>query len=412
MSRTLVCSLVLLFALSACKKKPAPPAGTVQAPPTAPTATAGTGEKPATPAATPAATPTAGCVLAAKVSADVTITRGCTVPVKESVTVDDGASLTIEPGAKLLFEPDTYLWITKGKLVARGTAEAPITFTSAAKTPAASDWIGFFFDENASAGNVLDHAVVEYAGKASSGGAGGITIRGGAAGRISITNSTIRKNEQSGVTNANDKTTFAKFEGNTLAENGGTSLKLRANVLGSIGAGNKLGDPVHVEGNVTVSQAWPALDVPIVVDGVVGVGGEKSAAILTLAEKTTLKFTTGQYLWVGTEQGGGLVAKGVTFTSANTPATAGDWIGIFLDAKTTGTVLDGCTIEYAGRAESGGGGAITFRGLKADGAKISGAVMKNNKQAGFAGLEGDCGDLVKPESSNKSEGAPICPKPE
>jgi hypothetical protein len=412
MSRTLICSFLLVFALAACKKeKPAPAAGGGSTE-TPGAAGAGSGTaQPATPPATPPAKPVAGCALTARVAADTTITKGCSVPVKESVTVDDGATLTIEPGAKLLFEPDTYLWITKGKLVAKGTKDAPITFTSAAKTPAANDWIGLFFDDNASAGNVLDFVVVEYAGKSASGGAGGITVRGSSGGRVSITNSEIRKNAQAGVANLADKTAFAKFENNTLADNAGTSLKVRSAVLGSVGAGNKLGDPLHVEGNVTSSQTWPTLDQPIIVDDSINVGGEKSAAILTLADKTTIKFTMGKYLWIGTDNGGGLKAKDCTFTSANSPASAGDWVGIFFDAKTTGTVLEGCTVEYAGREESGGAGAITFRGLKADGVKITKLTMKENKKAGFAGLEGQCGDLVKEESGNKSEGVDICPKP-
>jgi hypothetical protein len=412
MSRMLIRSFLLVFALAACKKeKPAPAAGGGSTETPAAGAGSATGQPATPPPPKEAPKPVAGCTLAAKVAADTTITKGCSVPVKESVTVDDGATLTVEPGAKLLFEPDTYLWIVKGKLVAKGTKEAPITFTSAAKTPAANDWIGLFFDEHATAGNVLDFVVVEYAGKAASGGAGGITVRGSSGGRVSITNSEIRKNAQAGVSNMGDKTPFAKFENNTLADNAGTSLKIRSAVLGSVGAGNKLGDPLHLEGNITASQTWPSLDQPIVVDDTISIGGEKSAAILTLADKTTMKFTMGKYLWIGTDNGGGLKAKDCTFTSANSPASAGDWVGIFLDSKTTGTVLEGCTVEYAGREESGGAGAITFRGLKADGAKITKLTMKENKKAGFAGLNGECGDLVKDESGNKSEGVDICPKP-
>lgn len=418
MSRILVGSLVLLLlVLPGCKKpKARAGSGSASGPVTAAPKDPAPGKNPA-PGKDPApgkapAKASSGCVLEAAIKADVTLTKGCTVPVKESVTIDEGATLTIEAGVKLLFEADTFLWVTKGKVVVRGTAEAPVTFTSAAKTPAASDWVGLVFDDKASAGNAIDHAIVEYAGKAASSGVGAISIRGVAPGRIAITHTTIRKNGQAGIAADSEKFAFAKFEGNTLADNAGTSLKLSSNILGSVGMGNKLGDPVHIEGNVTTTQRWVALDVPIIVSGGVNIGGEKSAAVLTLAEKSTLKFTMSSFLWIGTEQGGGLVAKGVTFTSANKPAAAGDWIGLFFDAKTTATVLEGCTIEYAGRAENGGGGAITFRGLEANGVKISKLVMKDNKQAGFAGLEGKCGSLVEAASGNTSAGVPICAKPE
>ena len=114
------------------------------------------------------------------------------------------------------------------------------------------------------------------------------------------------------------------------------------------------------------------------------IGGEKSAAILTLADKTTLKFAMDSYLEIGTEQGGGLVAKEATFTSVNATPAEGDWVGFFLNDKITGTVLEGCTVSYAGRDSHGGRGAVTFNGAKLGGGQLAlaadplppGAMMK------------------------------------
>ncbi|MFZ6177911.1 hypothetical protein [Nannocystis pusilla] len=82
-------------------------------------------------------------------------------------------TLTIEPGVQIEFLPGTALeiehWTSEtdpatGALVAVGTAEAPIVFTSAAETPAPGDWVGLWYGSVPAAHNRLEHARVEYAG--------------------------------------------------------------------------------------------------------------------------------------------------------------------------------------------------------------------------------------------------------
>jgi hypothetical protein len=88
-------------------------------------------------------------------------------------------TVTIEAGVKLLFlnsSTDTVtfklggsngggpenIWPTK--LVAQGTADKPIVFTSAAATPAAGDWGGIYWAGGPASGNVMSYVRVEYAG--------------------------------------------------------------------------------------------------------------------------------------------------------------------------------------------------------------------------------------------------------
>jgi hypothetical protein len=52
----------------------------------------------------------------------------------------------------------------RGALVANGTADEPIVFTSAEASPAAGDWYGIWFGQVPAAGNRVTHARVEYAG--------------------------------------------------------------------------------------------------------------------------------------------------------------------------------------------------------------------------------------------------------
>src|SRR5690606_14622030 len=82
------------------------------------------------------------------------------------------STLTIEPGVTVRFSGDGSeggIFIgsspeRQGVLVARGTAEAPIVFTSAKETQAAEDWMGLYFRYSPATGNVIEHARIEYAG--------------------------------------------------------------------------------------------------------------------------------------------------------------------------------------------------------------------------------------------------------
>ena len=85
------------------------------------------------------------------------------------VVVKKSGHLTILPGTRILFEKidrdddgigDSEL-LVEGGIVARGTAEAPILFTSAAREPQKADW-KFLYLDFAREG-VIEHIVSEYA---------------------------------------------------------------------------------------------------------------------------------------------------------------------------------------------------------------------------------------------------------
>jgi hypothetical protein len=84
------------------------------------------------------------------------------------------ARLTIEPGVTLKLPKGLFGLVIgsgssgsapwPGELVAEGTAERPIVFTSAEATPAPGDWRGIYFHGYLPAGNRITHARIEYAG--------------------------------------------------------------------------------------------------------------------------------------------------------------------------------------------------------------------------------------------------------
>ena len=83
--------------------------------------------------------------LSGEINADRTLKTGNTYLLKGIVYVTNGAKLTIEAGAKIVGEKSSRgtLVITRGcQILANGTSEKPIIFTSDATTPSRGDWGG------------------------------------------------------------------------------------------------------------------------------------------------------------------------------------------------------------------------------------------------------------------------------
>lgn len=366
----------------------------------------------AAPTADPAKPATSGCAWPTSGDHDITITKGCTVDANANLTLDNGVTMTIEEGVKISFETDTYLWVDYGKLIIKGTDAAPVTFTSANKSPAAGDWVGIGFREKTMSGTTIDHLVVEYAGSKSANGEGSIkfeNMRQG--GRVAITNTTIRNSAQFGLV-AGEHATFAKFENNTFKDTKEGSMKAHAEVLGSVGRGNTFNAPIHVEESyVEQTTTWPAFDVPVYVDGNIRIHHDSSVPKLTIADKTTIKMAQDIYFAVGDSGPGALVAKNVTFTSASPSPSPGDWGTIFLYPKTSGTDIEDCTFEYFGSSSGNAGGGISLWGTSAK--DLTGVTIKSNtfrkgKQQAMHSDDGKCAPF---DAQNKVEGIPFCNKP-
>ena len=84
-------------------------------------------------------------ILSGKISADRTLKASNTYTLRGLVYVTDGATLTIEPGTKIVGEKTTRgaLIIARGsKIIANGTADKPVVFTSDQANPQRGDWAG------------------------------------------------------------------------------------------------------------------------------------------------------------------------------------------------------------------------------------------------------------------------------
>lgn len=97
--------------------------------------------------------------------------QGATLVLSPHLDSDPASRLTIEAGVTIRFALNSGLEVNRdandqamGSLIANGTADAPITFTSDAATPAPGDWFGILMRGAPKADTLLDHVVIAYAG--------------------------------------------------------------------------------------------------------------------------------------------------------------------------------------------------------------------------------------------------------
>ena len=93
-------------------------------------------------------------ILEGRIAANLTLKAGYTYKLRGLVYVTNGAILTIEPGTKIVGEngKNGGLIITRScKIIADGTPEKPIVFTSEAARPQRGDWAGLVLLGNAPA---------------------------------------------------------------------------------------------------------------------------------------------------------------------------------------------------------------------------------------------------------------------
>lgn len=347
---------------------------------------------------------------------DTAFPRGCQLSIEENLEIDEGATLTIEPGVRLSFKVDTGIIVKNGKMAARGTASEPIVLTSANSTPAPGDWNGVIFEEPHLPGQVLEHVTIEFAGHGNhTSYTAGIIVAGSQGdGRITLSNCIIRNNANAGIVNRMPNGTFAKIENTTFEKNGGTAMIAHAQTLGAFAENNRLDEKITVSGHIARSVVFPKVAVPFYIDGNLDVGNDENIPKLTLPEGAILRFQGETGLFVAADGAGSLVARKVTFTSHSPSPRSGDWYGVTLREKTTGTLLEDCVIEFAGKDGPLGKGAIVAEGddVIPKGASIRKLTIKNSDKA-FGGSNAVCAELAKAENGITIDGQPFsCPKEE
>ncbi len=286
--------------------------------------------------------------------------------VEEDATIQVGGSavpmLTIEPGVTIRFRTGAGIECGRagpGGVVAVGTANSNVTFTSDAETPARGDWRGLAFLGRTLAGSRLSHCIVEFAGAGNA-----AAVRESASIGLSLSNCVIRQSGGAGVVCVGGY--LNDFSNNIVTTCVGPALRLPAEGISRIGPGNNLtgngpgGDIVLVDGGrVVTSGNWRSPGVPYVFRASVQVSGD-SGPVVAIEPGATLQFQSGTGIIIGdTVASGGLIADGtagqIEFTSAAENPQPGDWRGLSFWRQAIDTIcrIRNCRISYGGGDDKG-----------------------------------------------------------
>ena len=264
------------------------------------------------------------------------------IVVTSNVTVIEGVTLTIEPGVEVRFNQDMALFID-GTLIARGTSDEKITFTSnGAQEPGYWGYI-FFSDTSTDAtfdvdGNYTGGCILQYA-----------TVQYGGSGREAIVlnlsspfidNSVIADNDSGGISVIKNSPVISNCE---IKDNSGSGISFAGDVSSTL----TVKDSTISENSVTGSGAMYYS---------YGGGIYASGGIVNI-QNTTI---SGNSLY-GRGHGGGIYAEFGTVNIENSTISGNDggYYGGGIYAKSSTVTIQNSTISgnyasyYAGGIQAG-----------------------------------------------------------
>jgi hypothetical protein len=333
-----------------------------------------------------------GSVVPAHVTANMTLTTACSPwHVEAAGSFVSGSAnpiLTIQPGVTVELDAMAFLSVgvdNPGGIMAVGTSAAPIVFTSSAATPIAGSWASVSLGTQTLATSEIGFANFTYGGAMNSDGysytakAGTLMVFGDTSLSIPVHDVTLSHNLANGLVFDGTQVKYGAGSGNLTVSDWGngysafvisadaassmpTTLTATGSVVDLI-CGNDCQAGTAGMALIDVTQTWPAIPIPYLVDGLTGAGlmieGAGSAvATLTIDAPNVLQFKSQGALQIdpnGSAQAN-LVAVGttnspITFTSWSSSPSPAAWEGIqfiVTPSGLAGSQLVDCKVEYAG----------------------------------------------------------------
>ena len=334
--------------------------------------------------------PASVCAVAGAIAGDSTWSpaRCGAYLVADDVTIEPGATLTITAGTLVRFALGKTLTVN-GTLVARGTANSPITFTSDADTPAAGNWghlafagasAGATLDQSGqyAGGSILQHVLVEYGG--SEGGALPGALRLEAAAPY-LDHITVQRNLGPGVYVQDG---VGLHLGNSvIRDNRGAGLDATLSSGAAVISGNTIRDNDSFGISLANGQATIERNL-VTANG--GTGVLVTACGATIRDNT-VSDNQGNFAG-GVYAGCGAVVSGNT-VSGNRSAASGGGIVAESDAVVTGNVIAGNVAWNGGGVYLAGDGQHVAANLIIANTAQGSAVSGNGQGGGiFAGGSG------------------------
>ncbi|MEM7536322.1 MAG: right-handed parallel beta-helix repeat-containing protein [Chloroflexota bacterium] len=272
--------------------------------------------------------------------------------IRGDVIVQTGVTLFIEPGAIVKFADDSLLSVD-GALIAQGTVDQPILFTSirddfaggdsnedgGATSPAPGDWTAIRFrDGSNDVNSIIEHAIIRYAGENRGNLWGAVHLESASP---TILNNVFERNGWYAL--SGDVHSFPTVIGNQLVENVGNGFQIR-------------------QGEMRMSGTWHNTDIAYTIFGTIKVN---EGATLTLAPGAVVKFANDAYFHIyGSLSAVGTLDESITMTSlkddtvlgdtngdgTSSAPSAGDWATIRFHhtSNDVNSMIEHTTIRYAG----------------------------------------------------------------
>jgi hypothetical protein len=296
------------------------------------------------------------------------LTKVCSpYSITEAIYIDNNAVLTIEAGVTLGFADAIGLnvgYTTAGKLVAVGTAQDPIVFTSATAGPAAGNWANIYFYDFTMAGTKVAYAKLDYCGSNRDACIVGygvqpnrVTLDHLTIDHVGLRSDGILENDE----DANFVITNSNFNNIPTAPFRRYAIAVSAPSFAGIGTGNTFNGGAMIElqgGTIAKTTSWVDPGTTIAVTYDLAVDGTGSP-VLTIGPGMTFEFDADCTFNIGSSLGGKLVVAGiaanrVVLTSLVASPLPGVWAGINVWGDSSAQ-LSYADISYGGGAGQGGG---------------------------------------------------------
>lgn len=275
--------------------------------------------------------------------------------IKGTLNVVEG-TLTILPGTVIRLQSDASFNVgnqSAASIIAHGTADRPIRFTSAQANPAAGDWNDLHIGGHA-VNPSFKHCIFEYGGRGNIY-KGVITATFGAS--FSLENCTIKHAATNGIL-LRDESYFRLMQNNTIEHIGGYAMLISPFKAATIGNGNTITsrgillDNVPINKNVRLTRQ----SCPYIVQGDMHVGSTEGTIFtvdpgvhMAFMDRTVLEIG-GQFTGKATFLANGTAEAPIVITSFNPTGASTDlWGGIsFMKNTAAESSLHHCTIEKVG----------------------------------------------------------------
>jgi len=296
------------------------------------------------------------------ITENTTWEASCTYYIDRDIDVTNDAILTIEPGTVIKFAQGKELTISDagsstGNIVAVGTKDKIILFTSQAQAPSKGDWDGIWLYTGCNASK-FEYCKVEYAGDYKWGGGSG-AITSNYANNTAIDNCTFENNDDYGVRIYQNQSALSSFTNNEFIDNTTNDLKLSAYNVSFIGEGNVFSKDIVVVGSDVDAPGdvlWRKQNAHyILINDDVTVGCSTGTKLIIEAG-TSIKLSQAHGIEIayassrlGMIEAIGTATEPIHFTSASSNPSKGDWTSItFYEGSSMGSVFDYCNFSYGG----------------------------------------------------------------